>query len=155
MKRYPYLRCSGDRNRICLLCDALYMVKHPEEKDSFCPSCFTPVRKHEFRRIDSHLRHAKLVGLEATLTITQWLTILDFFHWQCAYCQKREFQVIEHIVSASNGGGTTALNCVPACARCNANKDNRSVKLQIVTLADIARVKDSLVKASQLQLTAS
>lgn len=123
MKRYPYLRCSGDRNRICLLCDSPYLCKNPEEVNTFCSTCFSKARKRELCRVTANLKRAVKAKVPATLTIKQWLYILEHFNWQCAYCLEGKFEVLEHIVSIINGGGTTMFNCVPACTSCNSRKD--------------------------------
>lgn len=120
---------NGDERRTCLLCGDSYTAKHLNEGNSFCNSCFTPDRKREFYRVDTQVKRAKALGLEATLTIKQWLLILDRFNSNCAYCQCEAtgkvsvFQLLEHILAVRDGGGTTALNCVPACVSCNRRKD--------------------------------
>jgi len=68
------------------------------------------------------LTRAKKYNAPATLTIPEWLKILDHFKGKCAYCG-RNFEIIEHIIAITAGGGTTALNCVPGCLGCNATKD--------------------------------
>lgn len=149
MRRYPYIRCTGDKDRICLLCDAPYVAKNPVEVNTFCPTCFTPVRKYELRHLYKSLWRAKKANVPATLTIKQWLGILDRFNWKCAYC-KKPYQVIEHVVSISQSGGTTELNCVPACLTCNRHKDN--VNGNTISSATIEHVQEQL---KQLAMKAS
>lgn len=139
MRRYPYLRCSGDRNRICLLCDSPYLCKNPEEVNTFCPTCFSKTRKRELCRVTANLKRAAKAKVPATLTIKQWLCILEHFNWQCAYCFEGKFDVLEHIVSIVNGGGTTMFNCVPACTVCNARKDAKRKGLIPQSMIDHAK----------------
>jgi hypothetical protein len=37
--------------------------------------------------------------LEGTLLIRQWLETLHYFRWNCAYCQTREYEHIDHFIS--------------------------------------------------------
>ena len=71
----------------------------------------------EIDRVKSQLLRARCLAAEATLTLVDWLTILDTFGWRCAYCQAKPFQVMSHVIPLSHGG-TTADNCVPACYGC-------------------------------------
>ena len=147
MRRYPYLRCSGDKNRICLLCDSPYMARNPEETNTFCPQCFTQERKHELHHVKINLKRAEKAGTHATLTLKQWLSILDHFNWRCAYCAG-PYEVVEHVLSINLGGGTTALNCVPACVPCNARKD-RGSNSTAMPLAKIEQVKQQLERIAK------
>lgn len=82
--------------------------------------------KARLRRIvGRNLWRARRAGQPATLTVDQWIEILDRYNWRCAYCGKRLYEVLEHKTPISKGGGTTAENCVPACASCNIGKGNR------------------------------
>jgi 5-methylcytosine-specific restriction endonuclease McrA len=83
----------------------------------------------EIDRVKSQRERAKMLNAEATLTLVDWLTTLELFNWQCAYCQSKPFQVMSHVIPLPHGG-TTPENCVPACSRCN-SKDKTSVRQQI------------------------
>ena len=72
----------------------------------------------EIDRVKSQLERAKMLEAEATLTLVDWLVILDIFDWRCAYCQAKAFQIMSHIVPLPHGG-TTPENCVPACYGCS------------------------------------
>lgn len=143
MRRYPYVRCTGDKNRICLLCNSHYLVVNPTEINAFCPTCFTKERKHEMRRVYKNIWRAKQANALATLTVIEWLNILDHFKWQCAYCLDGKFEVLEHIISIADGGGTTALNCIPACGLCNSRKDRDTRYL--IPQNKIEQVKQQLI----------
>lgn len=71
----------------------------------------------EYDRVRGQLIRARYIKAEATLTLSEWLSILAYFHWRCAYCQKKPFQILHHIIPRPQGG-TCADNCVPACHRC-------------------------------------
>ncbi len=76
----------------------------------------------EYERIANHLYRAKKLDRPATLTVSQWLSTVRYFRYRCAYCLKQPYGIVEHFVSLSAGGGTTADNCVPACQSCNVRK---------------------------------
>lgn len=101
------------RKRTCLFCNITYRAKNIKETQDICSSCKTPQLTHESNRVRVHVGKAKRRNLPATLTLLEWLHILNHFEWKCAYCLGK-FQVLEHIVSVTRGGGTTSLNCVPA-----------------------------------------
>lgn len=91
----------------------------------FCPSCASDDVTRENRRVQSQLTRARLAGVEASLTVLEWLNAIKHFGGMCAYCGKEPFDVLEHYIPISHGGGTTADNCVPACYSCNSTKNNR------------------------------
>ncbi len=74
-------------------------------------------------------RRARVAGVAATLTLTEWLEILTAHKNSCAYC-KRPFvgklkPEQDHKIPVNKGGGLTKENIVPACRYCNASKCNR------------------------------
>jgi 5-methylcytosine-specific restriction endonuclease McrA len=73
-------------------------------------------------------RRARERATEATLTVLEWQAILEWFDFRCAYCFASGPLELEHVVSVSSGGGTTADNCVPACRPCNASKGARPLR---------------------------
>jgi len=55
---------------------------------------------------------------------------------------------MENITPMNAGGGTTALNVVPACLGCNAHKDRpNKPSCDAITIYGIERVKTELAKA--------
>lgn len=90
--------------------------------------CLVCERKHtrEIQRVRSQNWRAKKAGESATLTIAEWLDILEAFQYKCAYCQTGPYELMEHYIPiGQKTGGTTAKNCVPACRKCNAGKSNK------------------------------
>jgi hypothetical protein len=122
--------------RRCALCGAAYWAATPANPArgevlslavtpivaGLCPACETPVHAREWARVRSHLARAAALGLPATLTLAVWLDTLAQFDHCCAYCGAVPFTDLDHFIPLSAGGGTTADNCVPACARCNSLK---------------------------------
>lgn len=74
------------------------------------------------KQVNGAVSRARRILLPATLTLEEWIVTIDHFAGRCAYCRKRPFQVLEHFVSITNGGGTTPGNYLPACLKCNAKK---------------------------------
>lgn len=96
--------------------------------------CYSLVAHHRNRAIERNLL--------ATLTLRQWTDAVQYFNHKCAYCD-RPYEVLEHYISLSFGGGTTADNCVPSCKTCNGRKGNkRPNKFEpLFPTANIARIK--------------
>lgn len=42
----------------------------------------------------------------------------------CRYCLKRPATTVDHVIPSSRGGGSTRLNLVGCCGRCNKKKAN-------------------------------
>jgi excisionase family DNA binding protein len=76
----------------------------------------------EGQRVQTQLARAKSIGLVATLTIREWIEIVDRYQGLCAFCKDRPFDAMEHLMPIQSGGGTTAGNCVPVCTSCNSRK---------------------------------
>src|SRR5690348_2350284 len=71
----------------------------------------------ELDRVEKQCFQAHTLHVEATLTLVEWLETLNYFHWLCAYCQVKPFQIMSHYLPLP-WAGTTVDNCVPACRRC-------------------------------------
>lgn len=89
----------------------------------------------ELYRIEDHLRRARSLRVDATLTLVDWFTILEYFQWRCAYCQAEPFQVLLHILPQDTAG-TTPENCVPACrhCKCSSKRERTHVMKYLATL---------------------
>jgi hypothetical protein len=116
----------GDMPRSCLRCGQIYVMNKGEGDGSFCTSC-GKLCDGFIELINNHNSRARVKGNPATLTLKQWVITMDYFNWNCAYCQ-RDYTLMEHIIPISQGGGTTADNCVPACHLCNVAKSNKPLK---------------------------
>jgi len=71
----------------------------------------------ELDRVHAHIAQARSIHAEATLTLVEWLVILDAYQWKCAYCQEKPFEVMHHHIPLHEGGSTLS-NCLPACRPC-------------------------------------
>lgn len=106
-----------DKVRItCVTCGAVTLDHVAEDT---CNDCYrkVPIKEH----INGHLTRARKAKTPATLTLEEWTETVDFFNHRCAYCGK-PYQILEHLLPISKGGGTTKDNCLPACYSCNAVK---------------------------------
>ncbi len=83
----------------------------------------------ELDRVESQCSQTRRLHAEATLTLLEWLEALAYFHWRCAYCQEKPFQVMSHYLPLSQGG-TTALNCLPACYHCRNAQGKTNERIQ-------------------------
>lgn len=103
-----------------------------ESKYDLCLECETKYRG-ERHRLRAQILRAKQSNVEATLTLKEWLDILNTFNWRCAYCHG-EFHALEHYVPIIQGGGTTAENCLPACTACNSKKSGNHPDFELEDL---------------------
>ena len=83
----------------------------------------------ELDRVESQCFRARTLHAEATLTLVEWFEALDYFHWCCAYCQTKPFQVMSHYLPLHKEG-TTAMNCLPACYHCRPNREKEKEHIQ-------------------------
>ncbi len=118
--------CYG-LDAICAMCHCHYSP-YPLSRTSslplVCGLCIDPdLAERENSRVQAHNKRAQVSKLPATLTIDAWLAALNYFNWKCAYCRGK-YEGLEHYIPLSHGGGTTADNCLPACATCNSRKNN-------------------------------
>lgn len=98
-------------------------ICHEESQYDVCLACEKKF-KGERHRVRAQILRAKQNNVPATLTLVEWIELLAIFHWKCAYCHG-PYELLEHYVPITQGGGTTAENCVPACFSCNSKKSNK------------------------------
>src|SRR5260370_23082151 len=75
----------------------------------------------ELDRVKAHITLARSLHAEATLTLVDWLVIVDSYHWHCAYCQEKPFEVMHHRIPLREGG-TSPFNCLPAFRSCRTSQ---------------------------------
>ncbi len=76
----------------------------------------------ELDRVNAQIFRARSLRVEATLTLVDWLLIIDAYQWKCAYCQEKPFEVMHHSAPLALSG-TTSTNCVPACCSCRTRRN--------------------------------
>ena len=70
-------------------------------------------------------RRVKTENQGRGITKEQWLDMMNFFNWKCAYSGEpltNENRTIDHIVSISQGGYNEPYNCVPMKKEYNCSK---------------------------------
>jgi hypothetical protein len=76
----------------------------------------------------SNAYRARKVGAEGDCTVDEWLAILRYFDFRCAYCLKHTDEVgtlaREHMLPLSRGGTNHPDNLAPSCKVCNSRKRN-------------------------------
>src|SRR5258708_14547628 len=103
----------------------------------------------ELDRVEQQCSQARTLHAEATLTLLEWLETLNYFHWQCAYCQAKPFQILSHYLPLP-GAGTTADNCVPACRRCGVAHKPENERVRSYLAHVKARRQSSMRNAANL-----
>jgi 5-methylcytosine-specific restriction endonuclease McrA len=83
----------------------------------------------------AHRRRLNGILTTATLTLGEWDKIKFNYKNRCVYCGEKKPLTRDHIIPISKGGGLTKENVIPACVSCNSRKHDKSVLLQILTLA--------------------
>ena len=68
----------------------------------------------------------KKMGLISDLRYREWKKIVSSFDGKCAYCGA-DYEILEHVIPVSKGGGTTRDNVVPSCRACNNKKGSKDV----------------------------
>ncbi len=103
----------------CVFCDGAYPTLFVPNSDFTCHRCY-----HAKELVGEHNRRAKQLKLPANLTVKQWGDALRHFKGKCAYGE-HAYEVLEHYLPLTKGGGTTADNCIPSCSICNVKKGDR------------------------------
>lgn len=104
------------------ICEACGNIFYSHLPGTWCRMCLR-LERVEKLRVERANRKSTKLGLESTLTLPQWLDILNKHNRRCVYCGG-EFNQLDHVIPTSRGGGSTSANCVPCCGPCNANKGN-------------------------------
>src|SRR5437588_8837600 len=60
----------------------------------------------ELDRVNAHIVRARSLHAEATLTLVEWLIIVDTHQWKCAYCEVKTFNVMNNRVPVHEGSTT-------------------------------------------------
>lgn len=76
-------------------------------------------------RIVNAKKLAKKHGVENTLTLPEWLEIIEAHNGLCAYCF-RPFEELDHVRRMFDGGANSKENVVPACRDCNRRRNGKA-----------------------------
>ena len=75
-------------------------------------------------------RRAKEQNQGRGVTAEQWLEMMSFFNWECAYSGKtltKETRSIDHIEPLNNGGENEIWNCIPMDRSLNSSKHDKEM----------------------------
>lgn len=75
-------------------------------------------------------RRHKLESQGRGITKEQWIEMMEFFNWECAYSGvqlNKNNRSIDHMVSLSNGGMNEPWNCVPSLRKYNCEKNAKNM----------------------------
>ena len=79
----------------------------------------------------NNLRRCKEEKLGRGITKEQWLEMMKFFDWKCAYSgesvSEKKCRSIDHIVSLNQGGENEPWNCVPMLRNYNSSKSDKEM----------------------------
>lgn len=139
-KRHQMRYSSGT----CLICQSAYAGFISPYYDGMCCHCQS-LYKSTGDNLATHRSRAKKLGLPCCLRLAEWIVNRKHFNDLCAYCQQSPYEVLDHFIPITLGGGTVANNVVPACNACNGRKlcthPDRITKIPRV---DIERVREYL-----------
>lgn len=86
------------------------------------PQCYADCNP-EIRRRKNHKTRAQRLAAPGSFTAEQQIARFDFYGNRCAYCGNEDDLQIEHVIPIGKGGSNHAANIVPACAKCNSDKN--------------------------------
>jgi len=107
---------------VCWICGEKRWHWKKERPDGLCRNCSGDLTKVIVR----NRKRARDKGIDATLTLVQWVEILHNSQGICFYCTTfvgYRSLTLEHVTPLAKGGGTTAENVVAACLPCNVSKN--------------------------------
>jgi 5-methylcytosine-specific restriction endonuclease McrA len=90
------------------------------------------------RRIEVHIREARLRGNGGRFTHRQWEAVKRDFNYTCPMCGRREPEIklsIDHVVPVALGGKNSIENIQPLCISCNSQKHTKIIDFRGSTRA--------------------
>lgn len=143
---FPY-ECHNRRSTFCNDCIKVYKDNKREYDKNYFIANKDKKKKYYsewknnggqiIRNINNRKRSAKILLLKHDFTKEEWLEVLDYFNYSCAYCGLTEEESIiiynkklcqEHVIPVIDGGEYTKGNIVPACCSCNTSKCQMSLE---------------------------
>jgi hypothetical protein len=87
----------------------------------------TPKQKREPkpRTTGSRARKARIRGMVKNYTAQDWERCLEYWNNACAYCGAGGRMQQEHYLPVDMGGTYTPDNIIPACGKCNSQKQRK------------------------------
>lgn len=78
----------------------------------------------------NHRRRIKEEQQGAGITKDQWLEMMNFFNWRCAYSGEaltKDNRSVDHVASLNSGGDNMIWNCVPMTRSLNSSKCDKDM----------------------------
>lgn len=116
-------------DRVCLVCGI--GVEHRRSNAAYCSAACKALAADRRRNARpgsvarKHSRRHRLLGNRDHIPVTrgEWLRILRRHGHRCAYCGAPAAQM-DHVIPLARGGRHAPANILPACASCNASKND-------------------------------
>jgi len=84
--------------------------------------------------VKNRLKRKNIINNYKEITTEQWLEMMNFFNWSCAYSgitfsshNKNEDRTTDHIIPLNNNGPHVIWNCVPALTQYNSSKQDKDM----------------------------
>ena len=108
---------------------------YEDNKDKILEQCKRYYENNPEKRFNqSNKRRSREENQGRGITKEQWLEMMDFFDWKCAYSdeyiggkENNFVRSIDHIISLSNGGLNEPWNCVPMLRNLNSSKSTNDM----------------------------
>lgn len=122
-EKYPEKRVESDKK---------YRKTHKEEIIKRIKRFFKTPKGKAISQRGSSKRRTNLKEVTNTLTVKEWLNILEEHNYVCAYCgvefDCENLPTRDHVIPISRGGHNIKENIVPACKSCNSRKGTKILK---------------------------
>ena len=141
-----FRRNSKSNNKFrasCIICEKEYYKNHKDDIKIYQKQYREDNKKHisESKKIwnknnpdklfNSHCkRRIKEESQGNGFTKEQWLEMMNFFNWECAYSGiqlTKENRSIDHVVALDNDGENEIWNCVPMYTNYNSSKKVKDI----------------------------
>lgn len=76
-------------------------------------------------KISSNNYRASKKGYEGCLSVEGVINVFEKQGESCAFCESREYLVIDHVIPLSHGGLNVETNIQFLCSKCNSRKGNK------------------------------
>jgi 5-methylcytosine-specific restriction endonuclease McrA len=125
-KRQEAAELEAEGKKRCYSCGEAKPLEAfaPSQRHLLTAPCRECRRKKN--RVTRQRRRAKKDSLPNTFTQKEWRETRQYWDGKCAYCGKKGEAQQDHFIPVDNGGGYTADNIIPACAKCNQSKGARN-----------------------------
>lgn len=80
----------------------------------------------------NHRRRARILSLNESYTLDEWISLLDKHGHRCAKCRRQGVQLtVDHVIPIIKGGNNTIDNIQPLCKSCNCSKGIKTIRYAV------------------------